>query len=325
MSRGSARLGSAKMAGHKKHLSDVEESVRRQPVFSSQRYDRPPSGASLSSRSRNSQSRNSQTNDEVISRLLNQGHSFGQNGSQRVSSASEIQRELALAEASFNPTDLLEEGLDEWHDRSLSVQLLKKSQSMNTTRRQAIMRRQTSRTSEGRPTSDSASGMRISDASSGKRDDHVPMSQQLYPDSQPGTRHRYNYDFGQNDLLLSTANEDGTPMDVPKEFADTLNDAPNATLIHLVMLYHQALSKHGFREDAEKIAKHLEQLHSADLKEITAELSGMDLLLRDGLLKYMMSVAPHLPSVPSQVSELNPPLRLLVTTATRRSPFNLPN
>lgn len=284
---------SAKMAGHKKHLSDVEESVRRQPVFSSQRFDRPPSGRT-SGPNLSSRSGHSQTADELISRLLNQsGHNAS---SQRISSASEIvQKELALAEASFNPSDLLKEGLDEWHDRSLSIQLLKKSQSMTTTRRQSIVRRDPNRTSDA-----SGGARRLSDASSGKPEDNVPVSQQLYPESQPGTRHRYDFDFGQNDML-TTANDDGTPMDVPTEFADTLNAVPQATLIHLVMLYHQALMRHGLKDDADKIAKQLEKIESADLQDMAAELSGIDLLLRDGLLKYLMSITPYLPSIPCQV------------------------
>ncbi|CAM6101594.1 unnamed protein product [Calypogeia fissa] len=275
---------SGKMPAHKKTLSDSEEPARRQPVFNSQRFERLPTLANPSQ-----QTGSLYSADELIARLLNSGQPPDRNPSKRHSSASDtILRELALAEASFNPTDLLKEGLDEWHDRSLSMQLLKRSQTLGSKK----VRRNSSRTSAR--VSDASMGRRASDASAGKRDESVPMSQQLIPEARPGARHRYDVDYGQSELQRPT-NEDGTPMDIPPEYAAILNN----------------------------------------LEVLAAELSGIDLILRDGLLKYLMSISPYIPSIPSQVVrfkdvtftgtvQLDPGYESMYTKAleTAKGPFN---
>lgn len=89
----------------------------------------------------------------------------------------------------------------------------------------------------------------------------------------------------------------------PRDLYATLAEAPQASLIHLVSLYHQALLKHGLEEEAENITSVLAGLQNEEELTETEELKGMDLLLKEGLLKYLLSVQPHIPQVPRQVSK----------------------
>lgn len=96
------------------------------------------------------------------------------------------------------------------------------------------------------------------------------------------------------------------PMDLSREFYATLAEAPQASLIHLVSLYHQTLLRHGLVEDAENITSVLAGLQNQEEAVEREELIGMDLLLKEGLLKYLMSIHPYLPPVPHQVDKLLP-------------------
>ena len=93
-------------------------------------------------------------------------------------------------------------------------------------------------------------------------------------------------------------------LDLPQEFYATLAEAPQASLIHLVSLYHQTLLRHGLVEDAEGIARVLDGLQNQEDFIEGEELKGMDLLLKEGLLKYLLSIHPYLPPVPRQVAKL---------------------
>jgi hypothetical protein len=90
--------------------------------------------------------------------------------------------------------------------------------------------------------------------------------------------------------------------DIPHELYAALAEAPQASLIHIVGLYHQVLLEHGLVQEAERIMSKLGEFQSAiDSVEAERELQGMDLLLKDGLLKYLLQVSPLLPAIPPQV------------------------
>lgn len=99
---------------------------------------------------------------------------------------------------------------------------------------------------------------------------------------------------------------DGGSLDLPRDFYATLAEAPQASLIHLVSLYHQTLLKHGLVEDAEHITSMLAGLQNQEEVNEREELTGMDLLLKEGLLKYLMSIHPYIPPVPRQVVPRSP-------------------
>jgi hypothetical protein len=90
--------------------------------------------------------------------------------------------------------------------------------------------------------------------------------------------------------------------DIPHELFVTLAEAPQASLIHVVGLYHQVLLEHGLVQEAERIMSKLGEFQSAvDSVEAERKLQGMDLLLKDGLLKWLLAVSPLLPAIPPQV------------------------
>lgn len=95
--------------------------------------------------------------------------------------------------------------------------------------------------------------------------------------------------------------EEGRTLDLNRDFYATLAEAPQASLIHLVSLYHQALLRHGLLEEAERITNVLAGFPTRAESISGEELKGMDLLLQEGLLKYLTSVQPYLPPIPSQV------------------------
>lgn len=102
-------------------------------------------------------------------------------------------------------------------------------------------------------------------------------------------------------LQESLVKEEGGSLDLSREFYATLAEAPQASLIHIVSLYHQTLLRHGLVEDAENISSVLAGLQNQEESIEREELKGMDLLLKEGLLKYLLSIHPYLPPVPSQV------------------------
>jgi ABC-type multidrug transport system ATPase subunit/ABC-type multidrug transport system permease subunit len=90
--------------------------------------------------------------------------------------------------------------------------------------------------------------------------------------------------------------------DIPHELYAALAEAPQASLIHLVGLYHQVLLEHGLVQEAERIMSKLGEFQSAiDSVEAETELQGMDLLLKDGLLKWLLQISPLLPAIPPQI------------------------
>ncbi|KAH7366171.1 hypothetical protein KP509_18G066100 [Ceratopteris richardii] len=98
----------------------------------------------------------------------------------------------------------------------------------------------------------------------------------------------------------------GVKISLPDEYYASLAVAPHASLflILLVMLYHQAPCSHDLTEEAAKISSLLEGIREAEEAEAAAELQGMDLLLKDGLLEPYLRIQPFFfffPPVPSQI------------------------
>ena len=79
-------------------------------------------------------------------------------------------------------------------------------------------------------------------------------------------------------------------LDLSRDFYATLAEAPQASLIHLVSVYHQTLLRHGLVEEAESITRTLVGLQNEEEHIKIDELKGMDLLLKEGLLKYLLSI-----------------------------------
>ncbi|KAJ7522819.1 hypothetical protein O6H91_18G028200 [Diphasiastrum complanatum] len=194
--------------------------------------------------------------------------------------AQELAQDIALADATFDPSDLLQEGLEQWHDRSISLQLLKKSRSLLLSRQPSVATQ----------TSSSGRLCRFHDVQDGGS----------FSD---GLRHRNSSRRSDSSILDTTtvADKEGDPLDLSQNYRSTLAVAPHAMLVHVVLLYHKALLKNGLVDEAKKIADVLSQLEAAEKQEMETQLSGMDLLLKDGLLKYMQRVHPHLPPIPAQV------------------------
>jgi hypothetical protein len=121
----------------------------------------------------------------------------------------------------------------------------------------------------------------------------------------PGFETPSNVSSGvQNEGLSPAIRERDEEADhgIPHELYAALAEAPQASLIHIVGLYHQVLLEHGLVQEAERIMSKLGEFQSAiDSVEAERELQGMDLLLKDGLLKYLLQVSPLLPAIPPQV------------------------
>ena len=96
----------------------------------------------------------------------------------------------------------------------------------------------------------------------------------------------------------------------------TLAEAPQASLIHLVNLYHQTLLDHGLVLPA-SITNVLSSLVQNEEQRVeNEELKGMDLLLKEGLLKYLLSIQPYIPEVPRQVAKLPVAINFLIAITT---------
>lgn len=161
----------------------------------------------------------------------------------------------------FDPTILLQEGLDEWQNKNFGLAHMKRNHSFSVRRSWEEGRKSLSRLSiDKREAAD-----RLPTIISPKRD--------------------YS-------------------LELPKDFYDSLAAAPHAALIHLVILYHQSLWKNGLLSEADSIASALAELRDPE-QIIEDQLMGMDLLLKDGLLQYMLRISPYLPPIPRQVSVLS--------------------
>ncbi|KAL3679043.1 hypothetical protein R1sor_021999 [Riccia sorocarpa] len=205
----------------------------------------------------------------AASRASTDSNSSASAGSRRFHSQSLLQRsnsasvaaiqqaiaaEVANAEANLDPTELLPEALGDWRDRSMGVQMLKRNQTLRTSKRSTVYF-----------VEDDKAVLAVVGATDGKVD-----------------------------------KEKDKQVDLPEDFYAALNVAPQATLVHLVRLYHKTLAEHGLEGEAEKIADMLAELEAVE-EEIEEELTGVDLLLKNRLLKYLMRIQPYLPPIPPQV------------------------
>ncbi|KAL3689857.1 hypothetical protein R1sor_016166 [Riccia sorocarpa] len=210
-----------------------------------------------------------------------------------------IAAEVANAEASMDPSELLPEALGDWRHRSMGMQMLKRNQTLRSSKRSFTYRDPSSRVYvEGLVPHSGAA-----------------VAREVQPQPQPSAdiltldapRHRY---FVEEDsaVLAAAGATDGKvdevdkdkQLDIPEDLYSALNVAPQATLVHLVRLYHKTLVEHGLQEDAQKIADMLADIEALEEEE-EEELTGVDLLLKNGLLKYMMRIQPYLPPIPPQV------------------------
>ncbi|KAL2613833.1 hypothetical protein R1flu_025525 [Riccia fluitans] len=198
-----------------------------------------------------------------------------------------IAEEVAKAEVSFDPSELLPEALGDWRERSV---LLKRNSTLRASRRRTSSKEFSSRI---------------------YADDSVPFSGAIAAPGagveQPNADHltldapRHRYFVVEEHAPLGATEGKDDQLELPEDFYSALNVAPQATLIHLVRLYHKALVDHGLEEDARKIADMLADLEAVEEEELEEELTGVDLLLKNGLLKYMMRIQPYLPPIPPQV------------------------
>eukprot|EP00850_Spirogloea_muscicola_P004781 SM000021S06414 [mRNA] locus=s21:129930:140406:+ [translate_table: standard] len=80
-------------------------------------------------------------------------------------------------------------------------------------------------------------------------------------------------------------------------------DAPQSVLIHMVASYHAALLSHGLTAEATVIVEELEAFLAERRRAPSRapELQGFELLLKDGLLEFLLRVQPLLPPIRSQV------------------------
>ena len=197
------------------------------------------------------------------------GHSYGQN-----QGGNDDMMEAA---------SLLNVGLKEWRERSLSIAMQRSRTVANSGAGSGLMRNPTL-TSRSR----AADKLRqaVIDATSS-----VKNRTQLVP--------------GQNGLdQVGPVPTTPTVIDLPPKYYSSLARAPHASLIHVVILYHQILCRNGLTQEADQIASLLEGLQDADNADaaaVAAELQGIDLLLKDGLLKLYLRIQPYLPLVNSQV------------------------
>lgn len=174
-------------------------------------------------------------------------------------------------ETDFDPMNLLDVGMRGWQDRAASLQGLRKSRSVATgSNLRADSLLQLPRNISVRSALPAASMM-----------ERVLTKEKRWTE----------------ELEART----GTKLTLPDEYYSSLAVAPHASLIFLVMLYHQALCSHGLIDEATKIAGFLEGIREAEEAEAIAELHGVDLLLKDGLLELYLRIQPHLPPVPSQI------------------------
>jgi hypothetical protein len=210
---------------------------------------------------------------------LSHGHAQGQGQGQGQG------RDEGLLEAA----SLLNVGLKEWRERSLSIAMQRSRTVANSSPDIGLVRNPTL-TSRSRAADKLLQAVR--DAS---------------------TKHRTQLIPGQDGLGQTVPGSTPTlAIDLPPKYYSSLSRAPHASLIHVIILYHQSLLRNGLTQEAEQIVSLLEGLQdaeNADAAAAAAELQGIDLLLKDGLLKLYLRIQPYLPLVNSQVHVL-PPLFL---------------
>eukprot|EP00897_Mesotaenium_endlicherianum_P003132 jgi/Mesen1/2847/ME000174S02104 len=88
-------------------------------------------------------------------------------------------------------------------------------------------------------------------------------------------------------------------------FFQALGQASHSSLIRVAITYHKALVRRGDREEAKRVASEIQELLIQPL-EAQPRLSGIELLLKDGLLQFLLSVKEHLPVPAAQVLAPSP-------------------
>ncbi|CAK9238240.1 unnamed protein product [Sphagnum troendelagicum] len=238
---------------------------------------------------------------------------------------------------SFDPQLLLQEGLDEWQHHAHDLRNLRRaasfwqqpSSSQKTTplktpsfrfRERSQFARRPSFESNGDTEGSTQGAVQYSTSDPGERDgDRFLFSKASEDGLQYGlgrgpriTMPRFekpsNVSSGVKYEGLSPAvrEKDGEAShgmaDIPHELYATLAEAPQASIRHVVGLYHQVLLEHGLVQEAERIMRKLGEFQSAiDSVEVERELQGMDLLLKNGLLKWLLAISPLLPAIPTQI------------------------
>eukprot|EP00897_Mesotaenium_endlicherianum_P000509 jgi/Mesen1/10459/ME000082S09965 len=105
------------------------------------------------------------------------------------------------------------------------------------------------------------------------------------------------------DSKVSGADFDQTLLsNMEARYFASLGQAPQTALIRVVIEYHSALVQVGRSREAICIAGHLDEL-LAQQELGPMDLSGMDLLLKDGLHSFLLRINSHLPALPTQVVE----------------------
>uniref|UniRef100_A0A7I4CW03 ABC transporter domain-containing protein n=1 Tax=Physcomitrium patens TaxID=3218 RepID=A0A7I4CW03_PHYPA len=233
---------------------------------------------------------------------------------------------IDIGGVSFDPRDLLEEGLGEWQDRARSLLTLKRSSSIASARASYRGLGQTpslrfERQQSARPSHDSYGETEESTqgavrySTGDERDGDRFQFSEPSDDGTYGGHERlglatpgFETPPGSNFLGAGLQHEsrasdgEGNSQNLSRDFYANLADAPQASLIHLVSLYHQTLVRHGLVEEALSISSVLAGLQNQEEStERELELKGIDLLLKEGLLKYLLSIHPHLPPLPRQV------------------------
>eukprot|EP00897_Mesotaenium_endlicherianum_P003134 jgi/Mesen1/2849/ME000174S02102 len=92
----------------------------------------------------------------------------------------------------------------------------------------------------------------------------------------------------------------GDVSNIDPEYFAVLGRAPQTALIRLVIEYHNTLLNAGRQEDARRVSFHLQQLVAQQAPR-AMDLKGMELLLKDGLLDFLLKINQYLPVNPSQI------------------------
>eukprot|EP00250_Pteridium_aquilinum_P022489 c25391_g2_i1 orf=308-5194(-) len=181
------------------------------------------------------------------------------------------ERGVEEGESEFDPVNLLDVGMHDWRNRAASLQGLRKSRTVAA--------------------GSSLHGNLL----------QLPRNSSIRSALPPVSMMERVLTKEKRWTQELVARSGGVKSALPDEYYSSLAVAPHSSLIFLVMLYHQALCSHGLLDEASKIAGLLEGIREAEEAETVADLQGMDLLLKDGLLELYLRIQPHLPPVPSQI------------------------
>ena len=182
----------------------------------------------------------------------------------------------AMENSTFDPVNLLQAGLLDLKDRALSIQCLRRSRTVN----------------------DSVPYLTTSLAPIPNANNDITL---IKPWIKPTQESSASSSASVVNALPSQEHQEiSSTVDInpltPEEYYSSLAVAPHASLIHIVMLYHQSMCKYGLSANLLKGLK-----ESDGIQTTSSDLEGMDLLLKDGLLSFYLRIQPYLPPVPSQV------------------------